>query len=47
MANEKNGRVKVTIEVDVNEPLMDVIKESMKNMPEMAKMFAESRGKKE
>ena len=35
MSEEKKGKLKVTLEVEVNEPLMDVIKEGMKNMPNM------------
>lgn len=41
MVEEKKGRLKVTIEVEVNEPLMDAMKESMTKMssalPEMIK----------
>ncbi len=37
MAEEKKGHVKFTFEVEINEVLMEVLKESMKNMPEMAK----------
>jgi hypothetical protein len=37
--NEKKGRLKVTVELEVNEELMDVVKESMTKMsnkiPEM------------
>ncbi len=39
MAEEKKGRVKVTFEVEVNEPLMEIVKESMKNMPQMMQMW--------
>ena len=39
MAEEKKGHVKVTMEVEVNEALMEVIKESIKNMPQMSHMW--------
>jgi len=39
MSEEKKGRLKVTIEVEVNEPLMDTMKEAISKMsarlPEM------------
>ena len=44
MSEEKKGRAKITVEIEINEPLMDIIKESMAKMPEMAKMF---RGRRE
>jgi len=43
MALEKKGHVKVTVEVEINEALMEVLKESMAKMPEMAKMFRRER----
>ena len=33
MAEEKKGHVKITIEVEINEPLMEVVKEGMAKMP--------------
>jgi hypothetical protein len=39
MAEEKKGHLKITLEVDINEPLMEVIKENMKNMPQMMQMW--------
>ncbi len=39
MAEEKKGHVKVTFEVEVNEALMEIVKESMKNMPQMMQMW--------
>lgn len=33
MPEEKKGHVKITIEVEVNEPLMDAMKEVMAKMP--------------
>jgi hypothetical protein len=40
---EKKGHAKITIEVEINEPLMDIVKESMAKMPEMTKMFRRER----
>ena len=39
MAEEKKGRAKITIEIEVNEELMDVMKEAMAMMPMMRQMF--------
>lgn len=35
MSEEKKGHVKVTFEVEVNEALMELIKDTAKNMPQM------------
>ena len=35
MAEQKKGRVKLTVEAEINEPLMEIIKEAMANMPQM------------
>jgi hypothetical protein len=35
MSEEKKGRVKITVEVEINEPLMDVMKETMTKMSSM------------
>jgi len=35
MSEEKKGRVRITIEVEVNEPLMELAKQGMVKMPEM------------
>ncbi len=35
MSEDKKGRVKFTVEVEINEALMDMMKEGMKNMPPM------------
>jgi hypothetical protein len=32
MSEDKKGRVKVTVEVEINEPLMDAMKEIMNKM---------------
>jgi hypothetical protein len=44
MAEEKKGRVKVTIDVEVNEALMDMAKKCVANMP---KMFAKIKEKRQ
>ena len=35
MAEQKKGRVKLTVEAEINEPLMEIIKEAIANMPQM------------
>lgn len=35
MPEEKKGRVKITVEAEINEPLMEIIKEGMANMPQL------------
>ncbi len=35
MSEEKKGRLKMTMEVEINEPLMDALKEMASKMPEM------------
>jgi hypothetical protein len=39
MAEEKKGHVKVTFEVEINEALMDLLKENMKTIPQMMQMW--------
>ena len=39
MVEEKKGHAKITIEVELNEALMEIIKESVKNMPQMGGMM--------
>lgn len=39
MVEEKEGKAKITIEIEINEGLMEVVTESMKNIPEMMKML--------
>ncbi|MDH5437273.1 MAG: hypothetical protein OEX76_00040 [Candidatus Bathyarchaeota archaeon] len=43
MAQEKKGHAKITVEIEINEALMEVLKESMTKMPEMMKMFRRER----
>ena len=35
MPEEKKGSVKITVEAEINEPLMEIIKESIANMPQI------------
>jgi len=44
---EKKGRVKITVESEINEPLMEIIKEAMANMPQMMQLMAAQQKKKE
>ncbi|MDG6223252.1 MAG: hypothetical protein QCH99_08330 [Candidatus Bathyarchaeota archaeon] len=37
ISEKMKGHVRITIDVEVNEPLMDALKESMQNMPHMVK----------
>jgi hypothetical protein len=39
MADEKKGHAKITIEIELNEALMEVMKESIKNMPQAGGMM--------
>ncbi len=47
MAEEKKGHVKITVDVEISPSLMELIKESMENMPHMMQMMAENWRKKE
>jgi len=47
MSAEKKGRVKLTVEAEINEPLMEIIKEAMANMPQMMQQMAAQQKKKE
>lgn len=38
-AEEKKGRVKITIEIEFNDALMEIAKECMTKMPEMMSKF--------
>ncbi len=35
IANEKKGHIKITLEAEINEEIMSMIKESMTNIPHM------------
>lgn len=43
---ERKGHVKVTIDVEINDSLMDLMQESMTKMPQMMKTFEKMREKK-
>lgn len=46
MPEDKKGVVKVTIEVEVNEPLMDTMKEAITNMSAALPEIMRQRGEK-
>ncbi|MGD6851464.1 MAG: hypothetical protein ACQCN6_05310 [Candidatus Bathyarchaeia archaeon] len=43
-AADKSGKLKLTIELDVNPALMDLVKENMSNMMEMAQQWGKNMG---
>ena len=45
MAEQKKGSMKLTVEAEINEALMEIVKESMKNMPQMMQKMVPSPGK--
>ena len=47
MVEEKKGHVKVTLDVEINAALMDMLKEGMENMPHMIQMMTDQMKKKE
>jgi hypothetical protein len=47
MAEEKKGHVKVTLDVEINAALMDMLKEGMENMPHLIQMLTNQVKKKE
>ena len=47
MAAENKGHVKVSLDIEINEALMDMLKQSMENVPHMIQMMTEQRKKKE
>ena len=47
MVEEKKGHVKVTVDVEINAALMDMMKECVDNLPQLVQMVAEQRKKKE
>jgi len=47
MPEEKKGHLKVTIEVEVNEPLMDALKDSINKMTSALPELVKSRKEKE
>ena len=47
MVEQKKGVAKITLEIEINEGLMEIVTESMKNIPEMMKMMPVPGKKKE
>jgi hypothetical protein len=47
LVEEKRGHVRIVLDVDVNEEMMDVLKESISKIPEMAKNIMPNQKKKE
>ncbi len=43
-AVDKSGKVKLTVEMEINPALMDLIKENMSNMMEMASQWRQNMG---
>ncbi len=43
-AADKTGKAKVTLEVEINPALMDLIKENMSHMMEMAQQWGKNMG---
>ena len=43
MSEERKGRVKLSVEVELNEALMELMKETMAKMPEVLKHARERR----
>ena len=39
MAEEKKGHAKITLDVELNEAIMELLKEGAKNMPQMGGMM--------
>ena len=40
MVEEKKGQVKITLEIELNEALMEIMKEGIKEMPQMGRSIA-------
>ena len=43
MSEDKKGRLKLTMEVEINEPLMDAFKEMAAKMPDMMRHAREEK----
>lgn len=37
----KGGHAKITVDIEINEPIMEIIKKSMDNIPAMMQMIEE------
>jgi hypothetical protein len=47
LVEEKRGHVRIVLDVDVNEEMMDILKESISKMPEIAKNMIPNQKKKD
>ncbi len=47
MVEEKKGHVKISIDIEINEALMEMAKEGMASMPKMMAQFRKSEKKEE
>jgi hypothetical protein len=47
LADENKGHVKVTLDVEINGALMDMMKECVENTPQLVQAMSEHRKKKE
>jgi hypothetical protein len=45
ISENKKGHVKITIEAEINEPLMEMLKSGMENMPHMMQQAMAQRKK--
>ena len=46
MSEEKKGHVRISVDIEINEALMELVKEGMANMPQMMAQFTK-KGKAE
>jgi len=47
MVEEKKGHVKVSLDVEINAALMEMMKDCIENMPQVTQKLAEKRKKEE
>lgn len=47
MAEEKKGHVRISIDIEISESLMEMAKEGMANIPKMMATFQKEKGKSE
>jgi hypothetical protein len=47
MVEEKKGHVKVSLDVEINAALMEMMKDCIENMPQVIQKLAEKRKKEE
>jgi len=46
MSEEKKGHMKLTVEVEINEPILDIMKEAVTKMPSMVPEMLRRRGER-